>query len=369
MTDWFGRRRDERFVFRRVKWPSWEEAEEYGQITGGTVELSAFSDLKATGTLDFKGRTVPDDHDLIRIYYEFDDDGVSHSVSPIATLSADCGDPTFNGKTVKGSMKCYSVLQILAEKKYGMPFTVAAGTQVVQLAIQLTESLGLRVNNPDPSAYTVKSDYTFDPDASYLTIVNWLLSAAGYASCWPDAYGIVQMGAYVEPTKRDPMITFVDDDQSIMRPELVKKNDYKSTPNACRLYYETEEESLWAVTRNIDPDSKSSVVSRGRENTMQETVSELAGGTQAERLANLEAQSRTKLVDNSSDIEYVTISHAWVPIIPNDAVSIEYREAGVSWSGAVTNMKINLKTAVPCQMEARSFVKGAIETETEGGIL
>ena len=81
--DWTGAR-DSSFVFRRVKWPSWEEAEDFGQITGGSIELSALSELKAAGTLDFKGATLPDDGDLVLIYYV--SNGEAH---PIATLFCD----------------------------------------------------------------------------------------------------------------------------------------------------------------------------------------------------------------------------------------------------------------------------------------
>lgn len=367
--DWFSHRTDEHFTFRRVAWPSWEEKEDYPQITGGELELSSLSDLKAVGTFDFDGTEVPDDLDMVRVYYGFTDDSDESATFPLATMFVDLAEPMYDGETVSGSLDCYSVLQVLSDKQYGMPFTVAAGTQAVQMAIQLTESLGLRVNNPDPSAYTIKSDHTFDEDASYLEIVNWLLSVAGFASCWPDAYGIVQMCQYVEPTERSTVFDFVDDENSIMLPELVKKNDYKSTPNVCRLYFETEEESLWAASYNIDPDSKASTVSRGRENTLTETVNELSGETQAQRLENLKAQSLSKLVDNSADLEYVTITHGYIPLIPNDSVGINYREAGQLWSGSITNMKITLATSTPCQMQARSYVRGSIKTQTEGGVL
>ena len=56
---WFGNRSNERFSFRRVTWPGWLEGEDYWQITGGDIELSAFSDLKAAGTISFEGEEPP----------------------------------------------------------------------------------------------------------------------------------------------------------------------------------------------------------------------------------------------------------------------------------------------------------------------
>ena len=231
------------------------------------------------------------------------------------------------------------------------------------------ESLGLRVNNPNPSAYTVKNDYTFDSKDSYLKIVNWLLESAGFSSCWPDPYGVVQMCEYAEPLERPVSMTFADDDQSIMYPEVTPKNDYQSTPNVCRVAYETEDESMWASAANVDPDSRASLVNRKQESTLYESVSELDGDTPDERLADLKAAALKKLVDNSSDIEYVTMAHAWLPVMPNDAVGIEYRAAGLSWRGAVTNLSIDLECGVPCQLTARRFVRTGIKTETKGGVL
>lgn len=367
--DWFSHRTDEHFTFRRVSWPSWEEKEDYPQITGGELELSSLSDLKAVGTFDFDGTEVPDDLDMVRVYYGFTDDSNESATFPLATMFVDLAEPMYDGETVSGSLDCYSVLQVLSDKQYGMPFTVSAGTQAVQMAIQLTESLGLRVNNPDPSAYTIKSDHTFDDDASYLEIVNWLLSVAGFASCWPDAYGIVQMCEYVEPTDRPSVFNFGDDEQSIMYPEISPSSNYGSAPNVCRLYYETEEESLWAASYNVDPASKASTVSRGREKTIRETVTELAGDTTAERLANIKAMSLAKLIDNSAEIEYVDFSHAWVPLSPNDSIGIDYVDAGIKWSGAITNLRIELTESIPCQNMSRRFVRTDFKTETEGGVI
>lgn len=366
---WHGNRSSERFTFRRVTWPGWEEADEYDQITGGSLELSAFSDIKAVGSLDFDGAAVPDDRDLVRIYYGFTDDFLDSISVPLATLFFSVSEPAYDGNTVSGTMECSSVLQVLANKVYGLPFTATAGTRPVKLAIELCESLGLKVNNPDPSAYTIKNDHTFDSDASYLEIVNWLLGSAGFSSCWPDAYGVVQMCEYREPLERPSSVKFSDGDESVMLPEVSRRSDYQSTPNVVRMSYETEDESLWASASNIDPDSRASVVSRRQENTRYESVSELDGDTVDKRLANLKAAALSNLVDNSSDIEYVTMTHAWLPIAPNDAVEIDYIAAGLLWSGAVTNLAIDLEDGVPCQLTARRFVRTGIKTETKGGVL
>lgn len=370
MANWSGWAHH-RLSFRRVIWPTWEEAEEYEQITGGQLELSAFTDLKVDGELVFEGLDVPNDHDFVRVYYGYTDSSGEKPMKPLATLMFSVSKPTYEGMTVSGKLQCRSVLSILASKSYGAPFTIAAGTQAIQKAVELVESLGLRVNNPDPSACAIKSCHTFkEEDANYLTIVNWLLDAAGYSSAWVDAYGIVQMTPYVEPTERTAALTLADDEHSIMYPELSKQSDYSDTPNVVRLCFETDEETLIASAANADPNSKASLPSRGYEVTHRERVTELNGETQAERLANLKELARQKLIDKSSDIEYVEGRCQYVEDLqPNNPLGIDYARAGIEWSGAITNVNLKLDASMPADFKARRFVRTGLLIEVSGSAM
>ena len=361
----------ERYVFRRVKWPSWEEGEDWTQITGGDVEFSAFSDLKVTGTLSFEGAEIPDDNDLVRIYYGHSNSSGVSFLKPLATMLFSAPQPEYDGMTVNGTLDCQSTLAILSAKSYGAPFTVTAGTKAVQKAMELVESLGLRVNNPDKSAYVLASDHTFAADESnYLTIVNWLLDVANYSSAWVDAYGIVQMTPYVEPMDRPVTVTLADDESSILFPELAKRSDYADTPNVVRLSYETDSESLAASASNVDSNSRASLVVRKYEVTCSESVSELAGDTVEERLANLKALALQKLIDKSSGIEYIDGKCQYCDgLEPNNAIRVDYVRAGIDWSGALTNVKVSLELGMPAAFSARRFIRTGFKTATSGEIL
>lgn len=362
---WLGSRA-ESLIYRRVVWPTMREAEDYACVVGGSLELSALSDLRASGKLDFAGAQIPNTHDLVRIYYRFTDERGETGTFPLATMFCGLSDPTHNCKDVAGSLDLESVLRVPLGRSYGMPYTVKAGTNAVAKAVDVIESLGLSTNKP-ASAYKLANDHVFGSDESYLSIANWLLDAAGFASCMPDAYGTVQMVPYVEPQERASTWTFDDGRYSIMQPEVIVSDNSESVYNACRLSYETEEESLWAATVNNDKNSPASIANRGYERTLTEQVSELSGSTQAERLANLKAQSKSKLVENSAGIEYVEWQHPYVPLSPNDAVSIEYSMAGIEWRGAVTNMQISLDVSMQCRTKARRFIRAGFVTETNGG--
>lgn len=376
MTYLFGNRANEVYTYRRVDWTTWQEGADIGDVVDGSVELSAFSDLKGVCSFDYMGTEAPEQDGLVRIYYSFTDDYGERAEYMIGTFivcyasNANVADYVGDecvGMRVSGKADGYSVLKVLSDRIYGMPFTISAGQQPVQVAVSLINGLGLRVDVQDASSYALKSDYTFEPDDSYLTIVNWCMTAAGFAAVSPDPSGAVVVKRYVDPTDRAPVATFANDDESIMYPEVEVENDWQSTPNVVRAFYSTEDVAIYAYAKNIKG-SKASLDSRGgRELTLFENVSELDGSTSAQMLSNLKAHARTKLLDNSSEIERVRLSHPYIPIYPNDPIRVEY--ADKVWSGSVTNIKMALSPSTKCDTEIRRFVPSTITVQTDGAVL
>lgn len=378
MTDWYGNRAKETYTYRRVVWDPlgsehFQEAADYGNVTKGEVELSAFTDLKATCKFDFEGGGVPDTTDLVRIYYSFEDDNGQSEEVPIGTFFVEFGKTSYIGDTeqgllASGSADGSSVLSVLLNRKLGAPFTVDAGEYNIATAVGFIEGLGLLTNSPDDPGYTTTSAHTFEPDDSWLTVVNWLLTncTKPYQAVYPDPWGRVIITPYVAPEKRQVAATFKDDAQSIMQPQVDMENDWAQTPNVCRLTYQDDAECLAAVAENMSG-SKASLDARGgRELTFTDEVDELAGATQADRIASLEAIARQRLIDQSSEIEKVTLTHAYLKgLQPNDAIGIDY--SGTVWQGNITNMKIDLEASTPCTTSIRRFVPNDLTITTSGG--
>lgn len=377
MTDWYSSRWRERYTYRRVKWSPGEtghfsEGEEYGHITSGSVELAAFTDTKASCSFQFEGGTPPDTTDLVRIYYSFDDDLGRHGEAVVGTFFVSYGDIQYtrDGDVLKasGSADGTSVLSTLIERRLGAPYTVPAGTDCVEFAETLVEGFGLLTNNPDSPGTLTTSAHTFEPDDSWLTVVNWLLTSANYQAAFPNARGEVQMVPYVAPESRTVTHTFRDDSHSIMRPEVTMANDWRETPNVARLYYSTDDECI-AASASMVSGARASLAGRGgREVTLVESVDELEGATQADRLANLKAMASQRLIEQSAEIEKVSFTHAFIDgMQPNDAIAIEYSD--MVWKGNVTNMQVTLSPSTQCQTQLRRFVSNSLEITTDGGVL
>lgn len=377
MTRWDGNRADERYSYRRVKWSPGEaghfgELEAYGNITSGSVELAAFTDTKASCSFQFEGGTPPDTTDLVRIYYSFaDDDGETAEVA-IGTFFVTYGDVQYtrDGEKLKesGSAEGSSVLSTLIERRLGAPYTVDAGTDCVDAAVTIVTGFGLPTNSPDSPGIVTNSAHTFEPDDSWLTVVNWLLTNANYQAAYPDPFGNVMLVPYVDPEARAITQTFVDDAHSIMYPEVSMANDWRETPNVARLYYQTDDECI-AASASMVSGARASLAGRGgREVTLVEQVDELDGATQADRLANLKAMARQRLIDQSAEIEKVTLTHAYIDgMQPNDAIAIDYSD--MAWRGNVTNMSVNLAPSTPCTTQLRRFVPNSLTITTDGGVL
>lgn len=364
-VDLLSNRTNETYTYRRVDWSTWQEGQDLGDVVSGSIELGAFTDLKATCSFSFVGTEAPEQDSLIRIYYGFTDDQGEVAEFMLGTFLIGYSTVSRVEDRLSGTADGYSVLKVLSDKKYGMPFTVAAGEQPIAKAVSLMEGLGLRVEVGEESSYQLTSDHTFDPDDSYLTIVNWLLTSADYMAVTPDARGVCQVRK--ANANRAPVATFEDDDHSIMYPEVSTENDWQSTPNVVRAYYETDECAIWATASNVSG-SKASLDNRGnRELTLYESVSELDGEDAAAKLANLQTFATNKLLDNSGEIERVSLSHPYVPLTPNDAITVKYGD--FDWTGNVTNLRINLMPSTKCDTETRRLVAPTVTVEVDGGVL
>ena len=371
MADYTTSRTNERFVFKRVRWQNFDtvdaETETYTQFTGGSIAYGLYTTLKATGSFDYVGE-APDTTDLLRVYYQFTDaNGTVSDMHALGTflVGADSIMNSPNGATLlkSGTVNGYSMLKVLQDRLCGLPVTIPAGTDPIAHAASICAGLGLRVNYPKGNAYTLAAPHTFEADDSYLTVVNWLCTnnSPQYQAATVDGYGVVQLKEYEEPSEKQPTATFRDDAQSIMLPEVEEENDWQSAENVARLYYESETVAMWASAKALSG-SRASLANRGgREITLYEQVDEIAD------LDALKALAVSRVKDKSAEIERVTLTHAFTPIMTGDSVAVEY--ANRSWQGTVQNMDIQLAPSAQTKTQLRKYISAALDIETDGGKL
>lgn len=168
MTDYYSNRSDERFTFREVDLRTWAEGMELGNITGGSADVSANSDLKGTCSFDYYGTEEIDANKGVRIYHSFTDDfgdGAEDCIGTYIVGFDDCkktANYEFDGEQmactgarVSGTVTGWSVLKIAQDNGPALAYTLEAGANVIDAVRGILEGLGLRVV-PEKSAYALK---------------------------------------------------------------------------------------------------------------------------------------------------------------------------------------------------------------------
>ena len=368
MIDYTGNRHNEKYTYKRVSWDTWAEHEAYPYITEGSLELAADSDLKVTGSFSFEGSELPDTSDMLRVYYDFDDDNGEHAHIALATLFISYADvehtDTISGIKSKGTLDGASMLKALQQKIYGAPFTITANTNAIYKAVTLIKECGLNVEYT-PDITVLSSDHTFDAGATYLDIIEWLCNTAGYIPAIPDAYGTIQLQPFTDTVNQTAAVSFTNDDNSIMYPELSVANDWADTPNVVRLLYNTDKACIIAEARNMSGSRASLDARGGREQTYYEETSELPDGSA--KLTSLIDLADAKLRELSADIEYVTISHAYRPLMIYELIQVNYSE--MSWSGTLDTLSISLTPGTKCQSKIKRELYDNIQVTKSGQVL
>ena len=188
-------------------------------------------------------------------------------------------------------------------------------------------------------------------------MVNWLLTTAGYTEAFPDAYGVIQMLSYASSQQRADYTVFANNDESIMYPEIQETNNWQETPNVVRLIYNTDDACVAAWARN-ETGSRASLDARGgREITYFEEISDLGEGVS--KANSLRELAEKTLLEESSDIEYVTFSHAYKPLKVYDPVKVNY--ADMEWTGNVDDISVDLSPATKTQTKVKRIMAADIE--------
>lgn len=215
-------------------------------------------------------------------------------------------------------------------------FTVKAGSNLVGMAADILYETGLERLSVTPSSAVATSDMIYDPGKSKLTIVNELLSAAGYWSAHPDGVGQVHLDPYTRPAARSVVYDFHEGARAIHLPEWEREQDIAAVPNKVVFVSQgsADKAGLVGVAVNDDPSSPYSYPSRGR------WVVETRTGVEAADQESITAQARRRLIDVSTPSAAMTLQHMPVPIQPNQVVS--FTSQGHAAKGVVKEIEYTL---------------------------
>lgn len=367
--DWFGNRYSETYTYTRVTWDGWNEYENYGYITDGSLEYSASSSIKVTGSFNFEGLEVPNTDDLVRVYYSFKDSTGEETSVALATLFVDYSSLTYSdttsGMKSQGTLNGQSVLSVMENDMYGPPLTISRGSNPILEAVKLIKECGLNVDYT-PSGKTMGVDYTFQSGTSYLEMVNYLCDVASYYQAYPDPYGTIMLKPIVNDEATE--LVFTNDDRSIMYPEVSDETNLNDAHNVVKIGYSSASTYLYATAQNLSGSPISLDKTGGRRSVLYEDVSDIDEETNATSAIRQIAEERIK--DEALKVETVTFSHAYVPMELNQPVSISYSD--FSWDGYIETFSVSLKPATKTQTKVQKEefydIITAIDVRATGGV-
>lgn len=257
-------------------------------LVDGSITRGSYNRLHATASLTFD-RLLPWARALVRPYLLMSDGqrtfrfnlGAYYTASPEE-------DPDENPP--RYVVQCYDILSVL-DDPVGDAYSVAEGESYLTAIESILLSRGIVRYLIDQSAAGVVLDdpMSWEPsnEITWLTIVNALLAAIGYAGIWSDWDGVLRCHAYQSPRERAPEWVYDTLPESGMIAGRRKNRDFYSVPN------------VWIFTINNGTDGPHPVEGAGRYTYVNQSLGDTsidARGRTITRPVQVQAADQASLV-------------------------------------------------------------------------
>lgn len=331
-------------------------------VINHSIELAATERLGGNATLELDAEAAGNIDWLsarVRFTYDPGIDGVDAWPLGVFTMSSPKESFTALGRR-KLTVACPHLPIIVDTHRFTSAVTIPKGTKIVDWVVNaLTTQVGIpRAQIAATSLGTVTaSERSYDPKDSTLTIVNDLLTTAGYWSLRCDLNGNFVVKPWDAPISRAPMFEFTKDEYGITMADWDREQNLSNIPN--RVVVGTagseEEPAIIGVAEITDPKNPYSIANRG-------VVSKYYDVEATDKkAANAQAAQRLDLA--LDPVLKVEVEHALVPLTPNDAVL--YEIDGQFERFTVQRMSINGTFDAQCKATWRG-VSGLEFSETGG---
>ena len=335
MADW-AKSMQQTFEYYIVDPGTWRDSKKLDGVTSCSINWDADSETLGSATIDI---TDSLSECYVRVYLVTIQNGLRER-HPLGTFIVQTPSTSFDGKVRKVSMDAYTPLIELKEKRPPYGYSILKGTNIMDIAYQLTsENLRAPVVKT-ASADKLYSDFVSEPDENWASFIKDLLANAKYS------FGLDELGRVLFTPSQDtaslqPLVTFDDSNSSILYPEISMDHDLYGLPNVVEVIYSNGAEHYHARIVNDDENSPISTVNRGREIVYRETSPSISGEPTQEQI---EVYAK-KLLKTLSSIEYtISFTHGYCGVRLGDCVRLNYTRAGI------TNVKAKIiSQSIKCE--------------------
>jgi hypothetical protein len=260
------------------------------EFVGGTITRTSFANLHGTASLGLE-RELPWGSALIRPYLTMTD-GVISARFNLGAYFTNVPERDLERTPALYDVSCVDILSLLADA-IGDSYAVEAGVGYLVAVEEILVSRGVVRYLIDQSATAtlLPSDrvWPFDEQTTWLTVVNDLLGAVGYAGVWSDWDGQLRCQPYRPPRERAPEWVY---DTGALTAMIARTRrlvrDYTDTPNR------------WVFYRTNAVEGAPPVEGDGRYTWVNESTGDTSvaarGGRTITRAVGIEAADQASLV-------------------------------------------------------------------------
>lgn len=321
MVDWT-KSMQQTFEYYTVDPGTWRDVKKLEEVTSCSITWDSSSETLGSATID---TTESLNECYVRVYLVTIQNELRER-HPLGTFMVQTPSTSFDGKVHTITMDAYTPLIELKEKCPPYGYSILKGTNIMDIAYQLT-SENLRA--PVVKAICTDklySDFVSEPDETWISFLKDLVANAKYS------FGLDELGRVLFIPNQDtaslqPLLTFDDTNSSILYPDITMDHDLYGLPNVVEVIYSNGAEHYHARIVNDDENSPISTVNRGREIVYRDTSPSISGDPTHEQI---EAYAK-KLLKTLSSIEYtITFTHGYCGTRLGDCVRLNYSRAGIS---------------------------------------
>ena len=356
-----------------TSWGAWQQATNGGSIPGIVADMDlSNAKLKTRATLETEDTSVTPALESLSISLTGEKKGIitidylNDRLQPVIkfqsreiTVNFPLGILLLNSPTRKDrknavyrEIECYSKLQILQEDKFGERYFIPAGTKYTTAISQIISSAGETKINIVPSSDTLQTDKEYDIEMSKLQIVNELLNEINYNSLRVDVNGYFVSEPYVLPVDREIEYEYIDNELSVIVPEVMEELDLFNVPNVFVRYLNNPERPpLRSVYTNDNPDSITSTVSRGRNIVDIRPVEDIASQEALDEMARRDAFNASQVYGH---VEFETAIMPFHDYL--NCLFLRYRPLGIEDKYIETSWSIECRAGGRMQHTVRKVV-------------
>lgn len=320
MADWLSSMQ-QTFEYYIVDPATWKDIKLLDNVKSCTISRDLEAETLGSATIDV---TESVGECYIRAYLITIQNGVKEK-QPLGTFLVQTPSSSFNGKIRDVSMDAYTPLLELKENPPPIGYSVAKGTNVMDIVHRLSRENARAPVVPATSTALLYNDFVAETDDTWLSFLTYLMANAKYT------FGLDELGRILFSPKQDtaslqPVWTYDDGNSSILYPELSLDHDLYGIPNVVEVVYSNGEDSYYARVVNDDSNSPTSTVSRGREILHRVTDPDMIGDPTQNQIQEYAEQ----LLRELSSIEYtISYSHGYCPVRIGDCVRFNHERAGL----------------------------------------